>query len=435
MSKSTNSLSPQQQLYEIVEHGMCIGCGICQSMADSNNVTMEIVDTLFERPIASLQLSEKNIQDIMTVCPGARVQAMPAELVSEQTQIDSVWGAWQEIYLAYSAEPEVRHQASTGGVLSGLALYLIEFEEVDFILHAKASSSQPTFGEATISRSRTDILAATGSRYGPTATLIDIVKVLDQAEFNNETFAFIGTPCDVSALRNYAELDSRVDQLCKYMLTMVCGGFMSPQGLKKFIQSRGIEFNQITGVRYRGYGCPGPTIITMADGSSHEISYLDFWGEDDSQWHLPPRCKICPDGIGESADIAAADNWNGGAPTVESSKSDLGSNATIVRTDRGTALMNQAIENGYLVRDQALSTDDLNRFQPHQETKKRFAWARLIGIQDAGNKIPDTVNLRLKELAKSNSDEENIMAKQGAHQRVLSGKFSEPTPRKLKPLN
>ena len=97
--------------------------------------------------------------------------------------------------------------------------------------------------------------------------------------------------------------------------------------------------------------------------------------------------------------------------------------------------MNQAIENGYLVRDQALSTDDLNRFQPHQETKKRFAWARLIGIQDAGNKIPDTVNLRLKELAKSNSDEENIMAKQGAHQRVLSGKFSEPTPRKLKPLN
>ena len=35
---------------------------------------------------------------------------------------------------------------------------------------------------------------------------------------------FIGKPCDLTALRNYAEVDPRVDELVRYWLTMVCGG-------------------------------------------------------------------------------------------------------------------------------------------------------------------------------------------------------------------
>ena len=422
----------QQKLYEIVEHGMCIGCGICESMAGSSAVKMVVVENMFERPIASSQLDKLTVDKILSVCPGARVQGMPSALISDATQMDPVWGAWQEIYLSYSAEPEVRHLASTGGLLSALALYLVESNEVDFILHAKASSSHPTFGEATISRNRADVLQAAGSRYGPTATLKDIIGVLDHAERASERFAFIGTPCDVSALRNYAELDSRVEQYCELMLTMVCGGFMAPSGVQGFMESQGIDPSQVTAVRYRGNGCPGPTVITMADGSRHEASYLEFWGDDDSKWGLPPRCKVCPDGIGESADIAAADTWDGGSPTVELCESDLGSNAAIVRTERGRQLMNDAIKAGYLVRDNDLSPVDLNRFQPHQETKKRFTWSRLQGMRRAGKAVPSSEGLRLQELSKLNSPEENTLAEQGAYERVVAGKFSEPTPHKLK---
>ena len=32
--------------------------------------------------------------------------------------------------------------------------------------------------------------------------------------------------------------------------------------------------------------------------------YNSFWGEE-STWRVPFRCKICPDAIGESVDIAA----------------------------------------------------------------------------------------------------------------------------------
>ena len=46
---------------------------------------------------------------------------------------------------------------------------------------------------------------------------------------------------------------------------------------------------------------------------------------------MPFRCKICPDAIGDTADIAALDTWVGGSPKKE----DEGFNAAIVRTEKG----------------------------------------------------------------------------------------------------
>jgi coenzyme F420 hydrogenase subunit beta len=427
-----NGLNPTQQLYKIVEDGMCIGCGICESIAGAHNISLEVVSNGFERPIIHDKLSEQHIDAIWASCPGATVQGLPKKLVDNDTPKDLVWGPWREMYYAYSAEPHIRHLASTGGVLTALALYLLESKSVSFILHAKASETHPTFGEPTISRTREDVLAAAGSRYGPTATLRAIGEVLYGAQSSNEKFAFIGTPCDVGTLRNYAKLDPRVDQYCDAMLTMVCGGFMSPAGLSAVFEQNGIEPKQVRAVRYRGNGCPGPTSVTMLDGKVTEISYLDLWGEDDAAWQLPPRCKVCPDGIGEAADIAASDVWEGGAPTQQEIDNDPGSNGAIVRSERGKEIMNAAIKTGYLVRGNDITPEDMNRFQPHQEAKKRSVWARYKGMKQAGKLVPDTKRLRLKKLAKQNTAEINDAQTAGSKLRAERGKFSEATPVAIK---
>jgi len=355
---------------------------------------------------------------LLDCCPATRVEGLPEYLLNADTKTDEVWGAWQEIYYAYSAEASTRHLGSTGGLLTGLALYLLESRTVDFILHARASTQHPSFGEPHISRTRDDVLQAAGSRYGPTPTLRNLLDVIQIAQNKQQRFAFIGTPCDVSALRNYARHDTRVDQYCRYMLTMVCGGFMSPDGLKKFIEDQGIDYTNIQSLRYRGNGCPGPTTITMRDGNIHEFTYLDFWGEDDSKWQLPLRCKVCPDGIGDSADIAAADTWDGGSPTAEELTNDLGKNAAIVRSQKGVELMDHAIKAGYLTRGTALKPSDMNRFQPHQESKKRTVWARFLGMGDAQRVVPETKNLRLQQLFQKNSDADNAAQREGAKQRA-----------------
>jgi coenzyme F420 hydrogenase subunit beta len=328
---------------------------------------------------------------------------------------------------AWASDPEVRFEGSTGGVLSALASYMLASGRVGFILHAKASTSEPTFGERHLSFSHADVMDAAGSRYGPTAPLIDIRDILDRGR----PFAFIGKPCDIAALRNYARHDARVDDLVKYWLTPVCGGYMPPPAMDSFLRGIDIEPREVTGFRYRGRGCPGPTRIETAD-RTEEFHYLDFWGEDASQWSLPFRCKICPDGIGEAADIAAADSWPGGSPTREGSIGDPGTNAIVVRTASGLELLEAAVRDGALTLEYDVTPDEMSHYQPHQMHKKYAVWPRFRGLADEGRIVPETNRLRIEALAAELPDDTNAYQRQGTRTRVRDGKASEPTPEAAK---
>jgi hypothetical protein len=73
----------------------------------------------------------------------------------------------------------------------------------------------------------------------------------------------------------------------------------------------------------------------------------------------------------------------------------------------------------------------MNRVQPHQENKKRAVWARLQGLKNAGQVIPDTRRLRIRELYDVNNPGYNREQQQGAEERVRKGKFREDPPVKI----
>ena len=417
------SQNPEDRLYAIVEQGLCIGCGLCQSVATPDVIRMKKSANGFERPFVVGDLSHETVDAIYDTCPGTRIEGLPERLVEPDTKIDNVWGAWRRIAMSWAGEPEIRYEGSTGGVLTALGIYLLESGRVDFILHAKPGTNEPTFGERHISYTREDVIAGVGSRYGPTAALIDMEDALSR----NRPFAFIGKPCDISALRNYARHDKRVDELVKYWLTPVCGGFMAPEAMTRFLNVSGIEPSEITSFRYRGRGCPGPTRIETKD-MVKELHYLDMWGDDESLWGLPFRCKICPDGIGEAADIAASDTWPGGSPNRIDSETDLGTNAIIARTKAGQELMEAAERDGALTIDSDITPDDMSIFQPHQMHKKYAVWARHQGIGDTGRIVPQTDRLRIAELAAEQPESTVAYQRNGTRQRVENGKASEPRP-------
>ena len=45
--------------------------------------------------------------------------------------------------------------------------------------------------------------------------------------------------------------------------------------------------------------------------------------EDEATWRLQSRCKICPDAIGEAADIVVGDTWPDATPVGEDAGSGL----------------------------------------------------------------------------------------------------------------
>jgi coenzyme F420 hydrogenase subunit beta len=415
--------TPAERLYAIVEQALCIGCGLCQAVSGHDVIRVVKTRSGYLHPVVVGELDDAQVDRIYRVCPGTRIEGLPERLVEADTRLDAVWGPWRRIVRAWAGDTGMRFEGATGGVLTALAACLLDSGRVDFILHARASQHEPSFGEATVSRTRADVIAAAGSRYGPTATLIHVDDALEL----DRPFAFIGTPCDVSALRNHAELDPRVNELVRYWLTMVCGGFGAPETTLAFYRRNGIDPDEVTGLRYRGRGCPGPTRVEMARGA-REYHYLDYWGDDESMWGLPFRCKICPDGIGEAADLAAADTWIGGSPDRAGSETDPGTNAVIARTRAGEELLDLATADGSLEIECDITPQDLSTYQPHQLHKKYAVWPRHQGLGDAGRIVPQTARLRIEELAQELAEETRRHQRAGTRQRVGSGKATLPTP-------
>ena len=239
-----------------------------------------------------------------------------------------------------------------------------------------------------------------------------------------EPFALIAKPCDVNAVDNLARHDVRVSRLLRYRLALVCGGASDLTKSEELLAQFGVTEDQLRLIRYRGYGNPGPTRGETEDDRAYEVSYRQLW-EDESKWMIQPRCKICPDAIGEAADIVASDMWSGGGPTGE----DEEFNGIIVRTHRGRELFEAASTAGAIILDGKIGFRDLDLVQPHQLRKKRAVWARFAGMQAAGLPVPQTSRLRITSCARLKSLEENLNEARSARDRAKQGRLGEPKPR------
>lgn len=406
-------------LNEIVTAGLCIGCGLCQGVLGSDKVQMVMTPEGRERPLASPALSLEDQERLNGFCPGVRVEGADPDRLAADTPVDEIWGPAAMLAFAHAADPAVRHQGSTGGILSALGQFLLASGRVRFVLHVQAAAAAPMRSEARLSFTSAQIMEGAGSRYGPAAPLVDFEEVLSRGQ----DFALIAKPCDVSAVRNLARTDPRVGRQMKYALALVCGGASDLTKSEQVLDAFGIQEEELELFRYRGFGNPGPTRIEAKGGRVQEITYQDMWA-DEGQWMIQPRCRICPDAIGEAADIVASDTWPGGGPSGE----DDGFNGVLVRTERGRELFEAARKAGAVTIVRDLGFRDMDRFQPHQVRKKRAVWARLAGMAAAGSPVLATDGLRIETCARLNTLAENLAEARGARQRVKAGRLGEPAP-------
>jgi coenzyme F420 hydrogenase subunit beta len=185
----------------------------------------------------------------------------------------------------------------------------------------------------------------------------------------------------------------------------------------------GIDEDELRLFRYRGHGNPGMTRLETKDGRAFELTYRQMW-EDESRWMIQSRCKICPDAVGQAADIVASDAWLNGGPGVE----DEALNGIFVRTERGVELYEAAVAAGALTIKRDASFAEFDILQSHQVRKRRAVWARLKGMEIAGKPVPQITDLALEKCARLNSLEENLLEGRGTLARARSGQLGEPPP-------
>jgi coenzyme F420 hydrogenase subunit beta len=134
----------------------------------------------------------------------------------------------------------------------------------------------------------------------------------------------------------------------------------------------------------------------LANGDKREMTYAQSWGAVLNR-HLQFRCKVCPDGTGEFADIVFADAWYGeeGYPDFEERE---GRSLILVRTEEGEQALKAAQDGGY-IDTEPLSPQEISKMQPYQETRKRMALARLLAVVLKKGLLPRFAGLRLVRCA------------------------------------
>lgn len=369
----------------VLANDLCTGCGLCAGIAP-NAIRMTTVAPGFSRPRQSVPLAPGQEEVIASACPGAIVAPWQAAPVQ-----DPVWGPAYRIMTGHSTDPDIRFCGSSGGAVSALAFHALNNGMVDRVLQISPDPEMPTRNVLRWATTREQIILGAGSRYAPSSPLEEIAQALDSPG----KFAFVGKPCDVSALRQLALSDSRVNEKIPLMLSFFCAGVPSHDAADKVVTAMELDPKEVVYFRYRGQGWPGPTRAITGDGRVAEMRYSESWGVHLSR-QVQFRCKICPDGVGGAADLACADAWYGDEAGYPSFEEVDGRSLIMSRTSAGDELLADAIAKGAL-EVMPLGIGEIVKMQPAQARRKRALPARLTALAIGGRSRPTMRGLHLRQ--------------------------------------
>ena len=365
-----------RNLKDVVDWGLCTGCGACASVCSKPGIRLVNIEGVGIRPkFDSDECAECSA--CLSVCPGYQVDGRMATGPKETlTSAENEFGSVLEIWEGYATDPEIRHRASSGGALSGLALYCLERGGMEFVLHSAADPVKPWLNRTVKSKNREEIIGRTGSRYAP-ASPCDGLKSIEDSE---RPCVFIGKPCDTAAAFKMRAIRPALDQKLGLVLSFFCAGTPSTRGTLDLVTSLDFQTDQVRTLHYRGQGWPGRFTVGNGDGSEKSLSYSESWGA--LTKYRPQRCHICPDGLGRIADISCGDAWD-----KFEENGDPGRSLILVRTPRGQEVLRRAIDAGYVSAVPTNAAQVLSA-QSNLLARRREIFGRLLGMKLLGVPSP-----------------------------------------------
>lgn len=328
-----------KKLQDVVDWGLCIGCGACYAFCEKNGLKLRDIPALGIRPEFNNEICRECVE-CLSFCPGYSVNALQKhDRNHDQAEENLLIGPTLEVWEGYAGDPEIRFGGSSGGILTALALYCLEKENMAFVLHTGMDTERPWANVTVKSRNRNDLMQHTGSRY-VTSSPCDGLREIENSE---KPCVFIGKPCDAAAVNALRQKRPRLDANLGLVLTFCCAGTPGSQAGIDLLKKLNVDPKEIVNLKFRGDGWPGEFTTSNSESiTKRHLSYIESW--DFLQAYRPFRCKLCPDGLGELGDISCGDAWHRYNENNENS----GLSLVMVRSSRGRQILHKAMEGGYV---------------------------------------------------------------------------------------
>ncbi|MBN2404270.1 MAG: Coenzyme F420 hydrogenase/dehydrogenase, beta subunit C-terminal domain [Coriobacteriia bacterium] len=288
--------------------------------------------------------------------------------------------------LAHAADERIRLGAASGGAVTAVLVALLESGRIDGALVCRTVvEGGHVRARYALARTREDLLAAQGSTY----VLGDLVRDgLPMIAESRGSYAIVGLPCEIEALRRRPELDERV---C-LRIALFCGHTSLPALIDKTTEKLSLEAGgaALAGYRFRSGHWRGHLSATFEDGTVIEkpSGYYNMY--QNLYFACARKCLACGDHFGYRADLSMGDIWS-----YRFKDDPIKHTSAIIKTQAGQDAIDAALGLGAL----AVQSVDITEVMDGQRRVAPFHYnvtARHVAGRRLGVTIPDKTATRVR---------------------------------------
>lgn len=340
----------------VTKNNLCLSCGFCEPVCPDKAIKIEFNQAKgYHEPV----IDDKRCNlhgKCLEVCPGYEVNfpklnSFLEREIPEKHQI----GIVDETMILYSSNLEIRKKAASGGVITQLINYLFDKNEISGAFVARPSKENAFDPEGYIATSKEELLQSQMSIYNSVPFGICINQLMDL----DGKIVFVGIPCQTHGMVKYLEMYPELKEKVYLYIGTFCGGYQTSFAHKYYFPKIGVDFNNMKYIDYRYGEFPGQMNIGFKSGGHKEYKRRFANTRDKNTYNTAfnssfyvPRCYVCADKGNILSDISAGDPW---LPKFKDEK--LGKSLIVTRTELGKEIINSAVKDGYLIKEEATFDD------------------------------------------------------------------------------
>lgn len=290
----------------IISSDLCMSCGACKHVSPEKiSIELNAEKGMF-LPKCSSPLNKNELDYFEKICPanGYPIKKIATEIFDKPNYEDYRLGTFKSMGTYRINNKKILDNASSGGVLTGLAKKLLDENIVQGVVATSFKYMRNEIvPQVEIITDSDQLYKTQGSKYMPVPALLTIESI---KKFNGKV-VFIGTPCQIAAIRLIQQYDPIVKEKILFTFGFFCGGFKDMREIDRYKEIAGMSKSEIEYFQFRGSGQPGKMKINSKDGGKWEYSYPEYARLTGYMKYY--RCRVCVDATAELADISCGDAW------------------------------------------------------------------------------------------------------------------------------
>lgn len=366
----------------IIDKKLCTSCGTCIGMCPTNAITFEDGKIIGDiKKCINCGLCIDNCIGDGFDYKYFNKLVFNADL--EEINLDI--GYYKKIYSGYSTTPNIRKNASSGGIVTEILIGLMEKGVIDGAVTISQNAKIPYKFEVKIAKSIDEIINSSQSKYVIVPTN-EIIKEITKLEGR---YAFVGLPCQIQGMRKLTEKRNDIGSKIFVYIGLFCGFNIEFGGTQFLLDKLGIRNEDICKLEYRAKEeTTGLRIKTNKEKiflDKHSYNFINVL-------YSPKRCWKCYDLTSEFADISVGDAWE---------KGNLGWSRVITRTDKGEEIIQNLFKDRRIYIENSCEEDIYSTQKQLIDYKKKWFWIRKQLMKNFPSYNIDTIKLNNKDKIKA----------------------------------